>query len=98
MVYKFFDNNTGSGGSVNGQLVEELHKPVNQLETSKLVNQQKKWTFIINKELSNNYFTINKISNKFLLTGDQFMPELHLKQPGFTYCTWESFTKHRERI
>ena len=29
MVYKFFDDETGSGGSVNGQLVEELHKPVN---------------------------------------------------------------------
>ena len=26
------------------------------------------------------------------------MPELHLKHPGFTYCTRRSFTKHRERI
>ena len=26
------------------------------------------------------------------------MPELHLKQPGFTYSTCGSFTKHRERI
>ena len=41
---------------------------------------------------------MNKISNKFLLTGDHFMPELHLKHPGFTYCTRRSFTKHRERI
>ena len=24
---------------------------------------------------------MNKIINKFLLTGDKFMPELHLKQP-----------------
>ena len=23
--------------------------------------------------------------NKLLLTGDKLMPELHLKQPGFTY-------------
>ena len=23
------------------------------------------------------------MSNKFLLTGDKFMPEMHLKQPGF---------------
>ena len=28
MVYKFFDNKTGSGISVNDQLIEELHKPV----------------------------------------------------------------------
>ena len=29
MVYKFFDDETRSGVSVNGQLVEALHKPVN---------------------------------------------------------------------
>ena len=28
---------------------------------------------------------MNKIVNKFLLTGDKFMLELHLRQPGFTY-------------
>ena len=27
---------------------------------------------------------MNKIVNKFLLAGDKFMPEMHLKQPGFT--------------
>ena len=26
------------------------------------------------------------------------MPELHLKQPGFTYIVFGPFTKHRERI
>ena len=26
------------------------------------------------------------------------MPELHLKQPGFTYSAWGPFTKYRERI
>ena len=41
---------------------------------------------------------MNKIINKFLLTGDKFMPELHLKQPGFTYSACGPFTKHRERI
>ena len=35
--------------------------------------------------------------NTFLLTGDKFMPELHLKQPGFT-CACGPFTKHRKRI
>ena len=28
---------------------------------------------------------MNKIVNKFLLAGDKFMPEMHLRQPGFTY-------------
>ena len=41
---------------------------------------------------------MNKIINKFLLTGNKFMPELHLKQPGFTYSACEPFTKPRERI
>ena len=41
---------------------------------------------------------MNKISNNFLLTEDKFMPELHLKQPGFTYSASGPFTKHRERI
>ena len=27
---------------------------------------------------------MNEIINKFLLAGDKFMPEMHLKQPGFT--------------
>ena len=41
---------------------------------------------------------MNKIINKFLLIRDKFMPELHLKQPGFTYSACELFTKHREKI
>ena len=28
---------------------------------------------------------MNEIVNKFLLAGDKFIPEMHLKQPGFTY-------------
>ena len=41
---------------------------------------------------------INEIMNKFLLVGDKFMPEIHLKQPGFTYSTCGPFTKNKERI
>ena len=39
-----------------------------------------------------------EIVNKLLLTGDLFMPETHLKQPGFTYSAYGSFTKNNERI
>ena len=41
---------------------------------------------------------MNEIANKFLLAGDKFMPEMHLKQPGFTYSAYGSFTKNKERI
>ena len=41
---------------------------------------------------------MNAIINKFLLTGGKFMPEMHLRQPGFTYSACGPFTKHRERI
>ena len=29
-------------------------------------------------------YKMNEIMNKFLLAGDRFMPEMHLKQPEFT--------------
>ena len=29
--------------------------------------------------------------------GDKFLPEMHLKQPGFTYSACSSFTKKKER-
>ena len=41
---------------------------------------------------------MNEIVNKFLLAGDKFMPEMHLKQPGFTYSACLLFTKNKERI
>ena len=41
---------------------------------------------------------MNEIVNKLLLVGDKFMPEMHLKQPDFTYCPWTLFTKNKERI
>ena len=28
---------------------------------------------------------MNEIVNKFLLAGDKFMPEMHLRQPRFIY-------------
>ena len=41
---------------------------------------------------------MNEIVNKFLLADDKFMPEMHLKQPGFTYCVCGPFTKNKKRI
>ena len=41
---------------------------------------------------------MNNIINKFLLAGDKFMPEMHLRQLRFVYSACGHFTRHRERI
>ena len=41
---------------------------------------------------------MNEIVNNFLLKGNKFMPEMHLRQPGFTYSTCGPFTKNKKRI
>ena len=41
---------------------------------------------------------MNNIIHKFLLTTDKFMPETHLRLPGFTYSACGPFTKNKERI
>ena len=41
---------------------------------------------------------MNEIVSKFLLVGDTFMPEMLLKQPGFTYSAFGPFTKNKDRI
>ena len=41
---------------------------------------------------------MNEIIDKFLLAGDKFMPEMHLRQPGFTKSVSELFTKNKERL
>ena len=41
---------------------------------------------------------MNKIINKLLLVGDKFIPEMHLKQPGFTYSASGPFAKNKEKI
>ena len=41
---------------------------------------------------------MNKIVNTFLLAGDKFMPEMHLKKSQFTYSACGPFTKNKEII
>ena len=45
---------------------------------------------------SSENYKMNDIINKFLLAVDKFMPEMHLKQPGFTYSACGPFTKNKE--
>ena len=40
---------------------------------------------------------MTQIVNKFLLAGDKFMHETHLRQPGFTYSACGPFTKNKQR-
>ena len=46
----------------------------------------------------NVFINMNEIVIKFLLAADKFMPEMHLKQPGFTYSSCEQSTKNKEII
>ena len=41
---------------------------------------------------------MSEIVNKPLLVGDKIMPEMDLKQRGFTYSACASFTKNKEKI
>ena len=38
-----------------------------------------------------------RIINKFLLAGDKFMPEMHLRQPQFVYSACGPFTRYKEK-
>ena len=48
--------------------------------------------------LDNKIINMNNIINKFLLAGDKFMPEMHLRQPQFVYSACGPFNRHKERI
>ena len=39
---------------------------------------------------------MNEIVNNFLLVDDEFMQEMHLKQPALTYSACGPFTKNKE--
>ena len=41
---------------------------------------------------------MNEITNKYLLAGNKFMPEMNLKQTGFTYSACGTFIKNKEII
>ena len=40
---------------------------------------------------------MNEIVNKFLLAGDKYILEMHLKQPGFTSSACGSFTEEKKK-
>ena len=40
---------------------------------------------------------MNEIVNRFLLAGDTFMPEMHLRQSGFTYSACGTSKKKKKQ-
>ena len=41
---------------------------------------------------------MNEIVSKFLLAGDKFVSEMHLRQPGSTFSACGSFRKNKKGI
>ena len=48
--------------------------------------------------LDNKIINMNNIINKFLLVGDTFVLEMHLRQPQFVYSACGPLTRHKKRI
>ena len=53
--------------------------------------------FHSNLVLSYKMNDMNKVVHRFLKIGDRFMPEMHLRQPCFTYSACGPFTKNKQR-
>ena len=69
-----------------------LPHPLRNFEIQKYYkNTNFRWYFVLS-------IRMNEIVNKFLLAGDKFMPEMHLKQRRFTYSACWPFTKNKKRI
>ena len=41
---------------------------------------------------------MNNVINKFLLAGDKFIPEMHLRQSQFVYSARGPFTRHKREL
>ena len=52
---------------------------------------------MLNVDLKIQDMSNNEYLNTFLLAGDKYMPEKHLKQPGFTYSASGSFCKKQKK-
>ena len=78
----------------NNRLLMQSKCSVCGTKKSRFVNEQDAKGLLSKFEV----YKMNEIINKFLLAGDKFMPEMHLRQPGFTYSVCGPFTKNKERI
>ena len=61
--------------------------------------QEQKYWFLSDLPIASTLFwkyKMNAIVNKFLSAEDKFMPEIHLRQPGFSSSVCGPFTKNKE--
>ena len=67
------------------------------IKKSKFIKEQQAKGLLSNLGLRT---PLNKIPvlGEFLLAGDKFMPEMHLRHPKFTYSACGPITKHKKRI
>ena len=91
----------------NGTLIMQSKCVDCGIKKSKFVKEQEAKDLLSNLRIKTNYTVqcfalrhrkMNEIVNRFLLAGDKFMPELNLKQPGFTYIACGPFNRNKERI
>ena len=86
----------------NGRLIMKSKCPVCGIKKSRFLKEQDAKGLLSNLGIKTLCFVLsvkmNEIVNKFLLVGDKFMPEMHIKQPVFTYSACGPFTKNKERI
>ena len=93
----------------NNRLIMQSKCPVCGIKKSRFVKEQDAKGLLSNLgiktrlskiPLLNTFLSVkmNESVNRFLLAGETFMPEMHLKQPGFTYSAFGPFTKNKERI
>ena len=68
----------------NGRLIMQRKCADCRVKKSRFVNEQEAKDLLTNLGIKAKCIKMNKILNNFLLAGDKFMPELHLKQPEFT--------------
>ena len=82
----------------NNRLIMQSKCPVCGIKKSRFVKEQEAKGLLRNLGLKTPLSKMDEIVNTFLLVGNKFMPEMHLKQPGFTYSVCGLFTKNKERI
>ena len=82
-------------------------KFIKEQEASGLLNKETfKKTFsrssfvleVLTSSQVNVMYKTNKTVNKVFLPGDKFMPEMHLRQPGFTFSACRPLAKYKGRI
>ena len=107
-MQKKYRRNTNVVKTKNGEIIPLSKYPVCNSKKLKFIKERQLedyYWFDKNKSTDYKWFTHSKYSvlkyimnetiNKFLLARDKFKPEMHLRQPGFTYSASWTFTRNK---